>query len=101
MTGDEGVEHAVAEDGLQPQPRLHAALAVDGGKLRLDRRAHDLEAQRVANLQPQLVRFAVFHRNQWRPAVVEGSLDARLSKLATSELRALERGIEILERLPR
>ena len=36
-----------------------------------------------------------------RPAVVEGSLDARLAKLATSELRALERGIEILERLPR
>ena len=36
-----------------------------------------------------------------RPAVVEGGLDARLAKLATSELRALERGIEILERLPR
>ena len=36
-----------------------------------------------------------------RPAVVEGSLDARLAKLATSELRALERGLEILERLPR
>lgn len=36
-----------------------------------------------------------------RPAVVDGSLDARLAKLATSELRALERGIEILERLPR
>ncbi|MDQ3075231.1 MAG: MarR family transcriptional regulator [Pseudomonadota bacterium] len=36
-----------------------------------------------------------------RPAVVDGSLDARLAKLATSELRALERGLEILERLPR
>jgi DNA-binding MarR family transcriptional regulator len=36
-----------------------------------------------------------------RPAVVEGGLDARLAKLGTSELRALERGIEILERLPR
>ena len=36
-----------------------------------------------------------------RPALVEGGLDARLAKLATSELRALERGIEILERLPR
>ena len=35
-----------------------------------------------------------------RPAVVEGGLDARLAKLGTSELRALERGIEILERLP-
>ena len=34
------------------------------------------------------------------PAVVEGGLDARLAKLGTSELRALERGIEILERLP-
>ena len=36
-----------------------------------------------------------------RPPVAEGGLDARLAKLATSELRALERGIEILERLPR
>ncbi len=36
-----------------------------------------------------------------RPAVVEGGLSARLAKLGTSELRALERGIEILERLPR
>jgi len=36
-----------------------------------------------------------------RPAAVEGGLDARLAKLAASELRALERGIEILERLPR
>ena len=36
-----------------------------------------------------------------RPAVVEGGLDARLAKLGSSELRALERGIEILERLPR
>ena len=36
-----------------------------------------------------------------RPAIVEGGLDARLAKLGTSELRALERGIEILERLPR
>ena len=35
-----------------------------------------------------------------RPAIVEGGLDARLAKLGTSELRALERGIEILERLP-
>ncbi len=36
-----------------------------------------------------------------RPPVVEGGLSARLAKLSTSELRALERGIEILERLPR
>ena len=36
-----------------------------------------------------------------RPPAVEGGLDARLAKLGTSELRALERGIEILERLPR
>ena len=36
-----------------------------------------------------------------RPAAVEGGLDSRLAKLAASELRALGRGIEILERLPR
>lgn len=36
-----------------------------------------------------------------RPAAGDASLEARLAKLASSELRALERGIEILERLPR
>jgi DNA-binding MarR family transcriptional regulator len=36
-----------------------------------------------------------------RPPVADRSLEGRISKLAHSELRALERGIEILERLPR
>ena len=36
-----------------------------------------------------------------RPPVADRSLEGRLGKLAASELRALERGIEILERLPR
>ena len=36
-----------------------------------------------------------------RPPVADQSLEGRLGKLAASELRALERGIEILERLPR
>lgn len=36
-----------------------------------------------------------------RPPVADQGLEARLAKLAASELRALERGIEILERLPR
>ena len=36
-----------------------------------------------------------------RPPAADGSLQGRLAKLAASELRALERGIEILERLPR
>jgi len=35
------------------------------------------------------------------PPVAERGLEARLSKLIASELRALERGIEILERLPK
>lgn len=35
-----------------------------------------------------------------RPAAADRSLEGRLSRLAASELRALERGIEILERLP-
>lgn len=35
------------------------------------------------------------------PPVANASLEARLGKLAGSELRALERGLEILERLPR
>lgn len=36
-----------------------------------------------------------------RPPVTDASLQGRIGKLAHSELRALERGIEILERLPR
>ncbi len=35
------------------------------------------------------------------PPVAQGGLEARLGKLIASELRALERGIEILERLPK
>ena len=35
------------------------------------------------------------------PPAAEHGLESRLSKLIASELRALERGIEILERLPR
>jgi DNA-binding MarR family transcriptional regulator len=36
-----------------------------------------------------------------RPPVADASLEGRISKLAHSEARALERGFEILERLPR
>jgi DNA-binding MarR family transcriptional regulator len=35
------------------------------------------------------------------PPVADASLEGRMGKLAHSELRALERGIEILERLPK
>ena len=36
-----------------------------------------------------------------RPPAADHGLEGRLGRLAQSELRALERGIEILERLPR
>ena len=36
-----------------------------------------------------------------RPPATDRSLEGRLGRLAQSELRALERGFEILERLPR
>jgi DNA-binding MarR family transcriptional regulator len=36
-----------------------------------------------------------------RPPAADASLEGRMGKLAHSELRALERGFEILERLPR
>ena len=36
-----------------------------------------------------------------QPPVADASLEGRIGKLAHSELRALERGIEILERLPK
>ncbi len=36
-----------------------------------------------------------------RPPLTDASLEGRIAKLAHSEQRALERGIEILERLPR
>ena len=35
-----------------------------------------------------------------RPPAADKTLEGRLGRLATSELRALERGLEILERLP-
>lgn len=35
-----------------------------------------------------------------RPPAADHSLEGRLAKLAASELRAVERGIELLERLP-
>ena len=40
---------------------------------------------------------------QWlsRPPPSDASLEGRIGKLAHSEIRALERGFEILERLPR
>lgn len=36
-----------------------------------------------------------------QPPATDGSLQARITKLAASEMRALERGLEILERLPK
>ena len=36
-----------------------------------------------------------------RPPAADHSLEGRLARLAASELRALERGFEILERLPK
>ena len=41
------------------------------------------------------------HRAVQSPPVADASLEGRLSRLAHSELRALERGFEILERLPK
>lgn len=41
------------------------------------------------------------HQKLDQPPAADGSLEGRINKLAHSELRALERGIEILERLPR
>jgi DNA-binding MarR family transcriptional regulator len=35
------------------------------------------------------------------PPVADSSLEGRIAKLAHSEMRALERGLEILERLPK
>jgi DNA-binding MarR family transcriptional regulator len=50
-------------------------------------------------LQLRLTEAGLSRLNQ--PPVADSSLEGRISKLAHSEQRALERGIEILERLPR
>ena len=50
-------------------------------------------------LQLRLTEAGRYEMN--RPPVTDASLEGRIGKLAHSELRALERGIEILERLPR
>jgi DNA-binding MarR family transcriptional regulator len=49
----------------------------------------------------QLTLTEAGRREMNRPPVSDASLEGRIGKLAHSELRALERGIEILERLPR
>ena len=41
------------------------------------------------------------HQRLRSPPLADASLEGRMAKLAHSELRALERGFEILERLPR
>ncbi|MEQ7873285.1 MarR family transcriptional regulator [Sphingomonas sp. ASV193] len=41
------------------------------------------------------------HQVLGRPSAGDAKLEGKLAKLAASELRALERGLEILERLPR
>jgi hypothetical protein len=47
MAGDVGVEHAITEDALQPQARLHAALRIHRHQLRVDRLPLDVETQAV------------------------------------------------------
>ena len=55
-----------------------------------------------ANRRRLQLRLTEIGRDQLdRPPVADQSLEGRIGKLAHSELRALERGIEILERLPR
>ena len=55
-----------------------------------------------ANRRRLQLRLTAAGRDQLdRPPVADQSLEGRIGKLAHSELRALERGIEILERLPR
>ena len=55
-----------------------------------------------ANRRRLMLRLTEGGREQLdRPPAADHSLEGRIGKLAHSELRALERGIEILERLPR
>ena len=62
----------------------------------VDRQPDPVNRRRLALRVTELGRE---HLN--RPPMADASLEGRISKLAHSELRALERGIEILERLPR
>lgn len=57
------------------------------------------DPQNRRRLQLRLTELGRDQMNQ--PPVTDASLEGRIGKLAHSELRALERGIEILERLPR
>ena len=57
------------------------------------------DPQNRRRLQLRLTEEGRSRLNQ--PPVADSSLEGRISKLAHSEQRALERGIEILERLPR
>lgn len=116
-----GGDTAAAKTAGQQRDLLAAVAATDGGTLnQVASRVHRgapavsraIEAMVRAGLvdrQPDpdnrrrlQLRLTEIGREQMnQPPVTDASLEGRIGKLAHSELRALERGIEILERLPR
>jgi len=116
-----GGDTAAAKALGQQRDLLAAVGATDGGTLNqvaarvrrgapaVSRAIDTLVRMRLVDRQPDpenrrrlQLRLTDFGREQLdRPPVADASLEGRINKLAHSELRALERGIEILERLPR
>jgi DNA-binding MarR family transcriptional regulator len=116
-----GGDTAAAKALGQQRDLLAAVAAADGGTLNqvaarvhrgapaVSRAIDTLVRMGLVDRQPDpdnrrrlQLRLTEIGREQLnRPPVTDASLEGRIGKLAHSELRALERGIEILERLPR
>jgi DNA-binding MarR family transcriptional regulator len=116
-----GGDTAAAKALGQQRDLLAAVAATDGGTLNqvaarvhrgapaVSRAIETLVRMGLVDRQPDpdnrrrlQLRLTEIGREQLnRPPVTDASLEGRIGKLAHSELRALERGIEILERLPR
>ena len=116
-----GGDTAAAKAMGQQRDLLAAVAATDGGTLNQVSARVKRGAPAVSRAVDALVRAGLVNRQPDpdnrrrlqlrltepgreflnRPPVHDSSLEGRISKLAHSEQRALERGIEILERLPR
>ncbi len=94
LGGDVG--HARAMGQQRDPPAVSRAIDA------LVRSGHVVREPDPDNRRRLALRLSEVGRGQLEsPITGDAGLEARLKKLAASELRALERGIEILERLPK
>ena len=94
--GEEGGDPHGEQRRRSPEGREPPDLAQQAAQQRSDRQPDPDNRRRLALRLTEAGRLRLT-----APPAADGSLEGRIAKLAHSELRALERGLEILERLPR